>query len=179
MASSAAREERTVRVWDPLVRLFHWALVAAFAAAWVTADEWERAHEIVGYAVIGLVAFRLVWGVVGTRYARFTDFVRGPREVIGYLEDAAAHRAPRYLGHNPAGGAMIVALLVMLVVVGATGYLLTTTTFWEVEWVEELHEAAAYAMLVLVGLHVLGVIIASLEHGENLVRAMITGRKRV
>lgn len=177
MTSVSTSDTGTLRVWDPLVRLFHWSLVAAFAAAWVTADEWERAHEIVGYAVIALLAVRLMWGFVGTRHARFADFVRGPTEVIAYLKDTAARRARRYIGHNPAGGAMVVAMLVMLAAVCGTGLMLTTT-FSEVKWVEELHEASAYALLALVVVHVLGVVVASLEHHENLVRAMITGRKR-
>ncbi len=165
-------------VWDPLVRVFHWSLVLAFTVAWLTGDELRRVHEIAGYVILGLVAFRLVWGVVGGAHARFTDFVYRPGTVIGYLGDMLRRRAKRYIGHNPAGGAMVVALLAMLTVTCATGVMMTTDAFWGVEWVEEAHEIASNAMLVLIGLHLAGVFAASAEHRENLVRAMITGLKR-
>jgi cytochrome b len=177
-ASSGPAPSRTVRVWDPLVRLFHWALVAAFAFAWATGDEMQTVHEIAGYTIAGLVAFRLALGLVGSPHARFTDFVRSPAAVAGYLADTARLRARRYLGHNPAGGAMILALLAMLAAICSTGFLMTTDAFWGVEWVEEAHEIAVNLTLVLVGLHLAGVAVASLEHRENLVWAMITGRKR-
>jgi cytochrome b len=168
-----------VTVWDPLVRIFHWGLVAAFLVAWATGAEVKRVHVIAGYAVIGLVAFRILWGFIGARRARFADFVRGPGSVASYLRDAARLRAKRYLGHNPAGGAMIVALLVMLSIIGATGFMMTTDAFWGVAWVQATHETAVSLTLGLVVLHIVGVIVASCEHRENLVRAMITGRKRV
>ncbi len=167
----------TVKVWDPLVRLFHWSLVSAFALAWITAEEWDRAHEWFGYAILGLLVARLVWGVVGTRYARFSNFVYRPSTILGYLKDSVFLRAKRYLGHNPAGGAMIIALIMALAVTGGTGYL-TTIGFGPDEWLEELHEVAANATLLLVGLHVLGVVVSSFEHRENLVWSMFTGKKR-
>jgi cytochrome b len=169
---------RTVRVWDPLVRLFHWSLLAAFVTAWATGDELKSVHEIAGYTIAGLLVFRVFWGLFGSTHARFTDFVRRPSVVIGYLADTARLRARRYLGHNPAGGAMVVALLVMLTVICGTGILMTTDAFWGVEWIEETHEIAVNVTLLLVALHIAGVLVASLEHGENLVAAMITGRKR-
>jgi cytochrome b len=168
----------TVRVWDPLVRIFHWSLVGLFAFAFLTGDEWDKAHETAGYAIIGLIVFRIVWGLVGSRHARFTDFIYGPGTVLGYTRDAFAMRAKRYLGHNPVGGVMVIALLAAITVISATGYMMTTNAFWGVEWVEEVHEAAAFGTLMLIGLHVGGVIFSSIEHGENLVRAMVTGRKR-
>lgn len=168
----------TVRVWDPFVRLFHWSLVAAFVFAYATADEWDAAHEVAGYAVAGLVAARVVWGLIGTRHARFSDFVYRPGTVLAYLKDSVLLRARRHLGHNPAGGAMVIALLVMLGLVTGTGHLMTSDAFWGVKWLEEVHEIAVNLTLGLVALHVAGVLFASLEHGENLVRSMITGRKR-
>ena len=176
-AEPAARRSE-VNVWDPLVRIFHWGLVAAFLVAWATGDEMKLTHVMTGYVVIGLVIFRILWGFVGARHARFADFMRGPGAVTNYLRDTAKLRAKRYLGHNPAGGAMIIALLVMLSIIGATGYMMTTDTFWGVAWVQAAHETAVNLTLGLVVLHILGVIVASYEHGENLVRAMITGRKR-
>lgn len=178
--TEADRDSRPaeVRVWDPLVRLFHWSLVAGFAIAWLTGDEIKSLHNAVGYVVLGLVAFRLIWGLVGTRHARFSDFVRRPAVILEFLKDMLRGRAKRYIGHNPAGGAMIVALLATVGVISATGILMTTDAFWGAEWLEELHEGSVNFGLVLVGLHVMGVIFASFEHGENLVRAMVTGRKR-
>jgi len=166
------------RVWDLAVRLFHWSLVASFAVAWISAEEWQDLHLWAGYAAAALVAFRLVWGLAGTRYARFRQFVRRPRVVVAYLRDVLSGREARYLGHNPAGGAMILALLLAMAGLCLTGWLYTTDAYWGVEWVEETHELLANLLLALVGLHVLGVLLASLRHRENLVRAMVTGRKR-
>jgi cytochrome b len=163
-----------IPVWDPLVRLFHWSLAVAFFTAWLSEDVMPL-HEAAGYVVLGLVGFRVVWGVVGPQHARFTDFVRGPRAALAYLGDLGRGRARRYLGHNPAGGLMVVALLVMLTATGVTGWLALDAGRG---WLEELHEGVANATLLLVGLHVLGVLVSSVAHGENLVRAMITGRKR-
>ena len=120
----------------------------------------------------------MIWGLVGTRHARFSDFVTSPATAIGYLGDVAQGRARRYLGHNPAGGLMIVALLIALTGTCLTGYLMTMPGLWSAKWIEEVHEVAAHATLALVGLHVLGVIVSSVLHNENLVRAMLTGRKR-
>ena len=176
-ARSAARA-KTVRVWDPFVRIFHWSLVGLFVAAFVTGDEVEWLHIGVGSAIAALVALRLVWGIAGSRYARFSAFVRSPRTIMAYVLQAARWKAPRYLGHNPAGGVMVVTLLVMIAGLAATGFAMTTDAFWGAQWVEDLHKLLAYAMLGLVGLHIAGVVFSSLSHGENLVKAMVTGRKR-
>lgn len=168
-----------VRVWDVMVRLFHWSLVASFATAWLSAEDWRSLHEWAGYAAGALIIFRLIWGLVGTRYARFRQFLRSPAHIAAYLRDILRGREARYLGHNPAGGAMIAALLLSMAALCLTGWLYTTDLFWGVEWVEDLHEALANLLLALVVLHILGVIVASYRHGENLVHAMITGRKRV
>lgn len=168
----------TVRVWDPLVRVFHWALLASFVTAWISADEWDDLHEWAGYAAAALIVFRLVWGLVGTSYARFTQFVRSPRTVVAYLTEVLKRREQRYLGHNPAGGAMIVVLMATMLMLSLSGWMYTTETFWGVEWVEEAHEFLANLMLALIGLHIAGVVVESLRHGENLVKAMWTGRKR-
>ena len=171
-------ERAGVKVWDPFVRLFHWSLVAGFALAWLSAEESRSLHEYLGYAVAGLVLARVLWGFVGSRHARFSDFLRPPRAVLAYLGDIARRREARYLGHNPAGAAMIVALLVAIGGTALSGWLYTTDRFWGVEWVEEAHELLAHLTLALVALHVAGVALASRRHAENLVRAMIDGRKR-
>jgi cytochrome b len=168
----------TVKVWDPFVRLFHWSLAALFLVAYATGDEVEQVHIAAGYAIAELLALRIVWGFVGPRHARFRDFVRSPRAALAYLRDAALLRAPRYLGHNPAGGAMVMALIVMLIGTCITGYIMTTEAYWGSEALEEVHETLANLTVGLVVVHVLGVLVASFEHRENLVKAMITGRKR-
>jgi cytochrome b len=168
----------TVRVWDPFVRVFHWSLVGLFALALATGDEIEWLHLAAGYAIAALVVLRTAWGFVGPRHARFSDFVRPPGAVLGYLRDALRLRAPRHLGHNPAGGAMVVALLAMLAGITATGLMMTTDAFWGAQWLEDLHEVLVNATLVLIVFHVVGVLFASFEHSENLIRAMFTGRKR-
>lgn len=162
-----------VRVWDPFVRLFHWTLALCVLVAFLTEDELEGLHTFAGYIVLGLIAARLVWGVIGPRYARWWDFVRGPRAVLAYLGDMARGNPARYLGHNPAGGAMAVAL-----VAGLLGATLTGVATLSNEDLEDLHEAFAYGTLLLIPLHLLGVALASLHHRENLVRAMIDGYKR-
>jgi cytochrome b len=168
----------SIRVWDPLVRLFHWGLAVSFAIAWLTAEAWEDLHYWAGYAAAALIAFRLAWGLLGPRYARFRQFIRSPGVSTRYLTAILRGREPRYVGHNPAGGLMILALLGVLSVTAFTGWMYTTEAYWGAEWVEELHEGAASLMLILVLLHVAGVVVAGLRHRENLVRAMITGRKR-
>jgi cytochrome b len=192
---------RMVRVWDPLLRVFHWGLVAAFAIAWLTADELQPVHELAGYAVAGLVAFRLIWGFVGSGYARFAQFLAGPAATLGYLGDTLKGHERRYLGHNPAGAMMIVAMLVTLSGTAFTGWLMEEPARPEVMPgvpqmvapaqpdenrgrdeaqgpLKEVHEALANLMLLLVALHVGGVVLASLRHHENLARAMLTGDKR-
>jgi cytochrome b len=168
----------TVKVWDPLLRVFHWGLATAIVTAWITADELQNLHEFAGYAAGSLIALRLVLGIVGSRYARFGQFIRSPRQTWLYASDMLRHREARYLGHNPLGAAMVVLLIALTAAVALTGWLQTTDAYWGVEWVEETHETLANIFLVAIPLHVLGVIHASRRHRENLVAAMITGRKR-
>lgn len=168
----------TAKVWDPLVRVFHWGLVASFAVAWLSAGEMQSLHEWAGYAAAALIGFRLLYGLFGPHYARFSQFLRGPKPTLGYARDVVRGRERRYLGHNPLGGLMVIALLATMAAIALTGFMMTTDAYWGVAWVEETHETLANLMLVLVGLHVIGVVFASFAHHENLVLAMITGRKR-
>ncbi len=165
-------------VWDIVVRLFHWSTVTLFVLAYLI----ERPHDLhraFGYTLIAILAIRVVWGIVGSRHARFADFVPTPAGFWRYLRDVVAGNERRYLGHNPAGGAMVVALMLVLAGIGVSGWMMGLDAFWGEGWVEELHEGLVNAALVLVTLHVAGVIYESLRHGENLVRAMITGKKRL
>lgn len=168
---------RSILVWDAPVRVFHWLMVLSFAGAWLTAerDAWRLVHVTLGYTMAGLVAFRIVWGLVGTRYARFSDFVRGPASVLSYFRGLLRGRPGHYLGHNPAGALTILAFLVMTVILAGTGW----ATYHAVggEAMEELHEVFANLMLVIVGVHVAGVLVSSWVHRENLVGAMVNGRK--
>ena len=188
-----------IRVWDPVVRSFHWGLAACFALAWLTADEVQAAHEWLGYTAAALVALRVVWGFVGSRYARFAQFLRGPGAVVAYLRAMVAGRERRHIGHNPAGAAMIVALLVAMAGTALTGWLMAepsrqallpaivTPAFADdhgegkgrsEDMIEEIHETLANLMLALVLLHLGGVALASVRHRENLARSMVTGLKR-
>ncbi len=176
--AGGATPPATVKVWDPFVRVFHWSLATLFLVAYLTADEIEKVHIAAGYTIAALVALRIVWGFVGPAHARFSNFVHSPRATLSYLRDVALLRAPRYIGHNPAGGAMIVGLLVTLTGTCITGYMMTTEAYWGAKTVEEIHEVLANLTVGLVIFHVLGVLVASFEHRENLVKAMITGRKR-
>ena len=167
-----------VKVWDPLVRVAHWALVASIGAAWWTRHGGERLHEWLGYAALALITLRIIWGFVGSRYAQFSQFVRSPRATLAYARQIAQHTEPRHIGHNPLGAWMIVALLTMVAATGFTGWLYTTPQFWGLEWVERLHEWCSHLLLALAALHVGGVIFSSVRHRENLVAAMVTGTKR-
>ena len=208
-----------VRVWDPIVRLIHWVLVAAFIVAYATGDDWLTPHVWSGYIAGGAVALRLVWGLIGTKHARFTDFVYGPQAVKAYLVSLVTFSARRYVGHSPAGGVMIVLLLATMAVTAVTGLVLyggaeqagplapivaprldpsqapgrARTIVGDSDdedhargvkrgerehALEEAHEFFADLTLFLVLIHVAGVLVMSLAHRENLVRAMVTGRKQ-
>lgn len=212
----------TVRVWDPIVRIGHWTLVIAFLTAYLTEDHFLAQHVWAGYVAGAVVCLRLLWGFVGPEPARFSSFVRSPSATLRYLRDLLTARARRYLGHNPAAGAMAIALLLSISATVSSGLVIYALeegagplAGWlaaadeaglprlavprgaagegeqdrhdededehgdsgvEALW-EELHELAANLTLLLVGLHIAGVLYSSWIHRENLIRAMITGRK--
>ena len=167
-----------MRVWDLYVRVVHWLLAIAVLLAWATREGWGLWHDWLGYAALALAAARLPWGWFGPRRARFADFLHSPRHTLAYARSFLKATAPRYLGHNPLGGWMIVALLAGVAATSFTGWLYTTETYWGIEWVAKLHEWCANALLALATLHVAGVAAACFRHRENLVAAMIHGRKR-
>jgi cytochrome b len=202
-----------IRVWDPLIRIFHWGLVLTFFVAYLTGDEENSLHIYSGYAVLGLITFRLLWGLAGTRHARFSDFMTTPSEAIEYLK-SLAEKPKRYIGHNPAGGWMVVIMLVTLFIVSVSGLKVYAIEeglgplagdtpeltivrsahadddehdndhendhngedFWEEFW-EEIHETSSNFMLLLILLHVVGVVVSGRLHNENLIKAMLTGKK--
>jgi cytochrome b len=167
-----------IRVWDAPTRVFHWLLVFSFAGAYLTSESerWSLVHITLGYTLGGLIAFRLGWGFVGTRYARFASFVKGPSEVLQYAKSMATLKPKHFVGHNPLGAVAIVLLIVSGIAIVVTGY----AAFNEIggEWVAELHEVSSHIMLILVGVHIVGVIAASWLHKENLARAMVNGFKQ-
>lgn len=165
-------------VWDRAVRVIHWALALTCAAAWVTTETGLRWHEPLGYAALALVGARFVWGFAGSRYARFTQFMRGPRATLRYAAQVRRGDAPRHLGHNPLGGWMAAALWTGVALLGLTGWLYTTDAFWGEAWLDQLHEVLGWSLLGLVALHIAGVVHTSRTQGENLVAAMLSGRKR-
>ena len=167
-----------IKVWDLLVRILHWSLVLGVATAWLTRKGARDAHELIGYAVLAILVLRLLWGFAGTRYARFSEFVRSPRFTMAYAADLARGNEARYIGHNPLGGWNIVLLLAAIALASLSGWLYTTDEFWGVEWVEDTHEALSNFLLALIALHLAGVAFTSYRQRENLVAAMLHGRKR-
>ncbi len=171
------QDDKPVLVWDVPVRVFHWLLVFCFAGAYLTAENerWQLVHVTLGYTMAGLIGFRLVWGCIGSRYARFSDFVRGPAAVAAYLRSLLHGRPQHFLGHNPAGAVAIVGLLALGAAVAASGWFTLQEGSAEV-W-EEVHETFANLMLALVLLHIAAVVASSRLHRENLVASMISGQK--
>lgn len=167
-----------VRVWDPVVRLFHWTVVTGCVLNLFILEDGELPHEIVGYVVAGALALRVVWGFIGTRYARFRDFLPTPARLTAYVTALLNGREPRMLGHNPAGAAMMLVLMALLAGVCLTGWMSTLDAFWGEDWLEDLHEMLANAILVLALLHAAAALFESWRHRENLVWSMVTGWKR-
>jgi len=166
-----------VLVWDVPTRVFHWLLVLSFAGAYLTAEsELDRdIHVVLGYTLLGLITFRLLWGFFGTRYARFRSFLFKPGEIMAYALSLLKSRSAHYVGHNPAGSVAVWLLLGLGILSGMTGLM----TFQDIggDVMEELHELASDTLLVVVSIHIAGVLVGSVLHRENLVLSMITGFK--
>ncbi len=167
------------RVWDPLVRAFHWSLLLSFTIAWFTPQTQEILHYWAGYAAGGLVVLRILWGVLGAPYARFSQFVKSPGTVLRYLAAMLRGDEARHIGHNPAGGAMVIALMTMMIAASISGWMETTDRYFGVEWVGTMHSLIVHALLLLALIHLAGVVFASLRHKENLILSMISGHKRI
>jgi len=175
----ADRHATTVLVWDLPLRVWHWALAGLILIAWVTPNVYDGLHQFAGYAVIGLLAFRLLWGFVGTRHSRFEKLGPKLRAAPTYLRNLRRGATGRYLGLNPAGAALLVAMLALLAISTVTGAMQVTVRFFGVWWIEDGHAYASHAIIVLAGLHVVGTLVMSRLQRENLVRAMVTGWKQV
>lgn len=166
-----------VKVWGRTVRVLHWVLALSVAIAWLSTWRFGDLHQPAGYVALAVVLLRGVWGCVGGRYARFGQFVRSPRATLAYLHELTQRREARYIGHNPLGGWMILALMVCVSGLGLTGWLYTTDRFWGDAFIGELHHVLAWMLLGMIALHVTGVIFTSIRHRENLPRAMVDGFK--
>jgi len=166
-----------ILVWDWPVRLGHWLLAGGFALAWLTAEResLRLVHIAAGGTVLAVAAFRLLWGILGTRHARFAAFLRGPAAVRVYVLSLLGPRPEHHVGHNPAGGWAVVLLLGLSILAGASGW--CTNQDLGGDWVAELHEGLAATLLALVMVHIGGVVVSSLVHRENLIRAMVSGYK--
>ena len=175
--NSTETEITSVKVWDWPVRVFHWTLAASVIGAYVTgeSEDFERLHHTLGWVAAGLIAFRVVWGLVGTRYARFNEFIRGPAQVWAYIKSLRSGQPQHFVGHNPVGAVAVILLMALVALSVYTGWLALAED--AAEWLEEAHEIAANTLITVVLVHVIGVLWSSRTHGENLLKAMLTGRK--
>ena len=205
--------QKNIQVWDVFVRIFHWSLVLSFVTAYFTSEDENPLHILAGYMVLGLIIFRIVWGFIGTRYARFESFVFPLSTVVIYLKSLFSKKPKHYVGHNPVGGWMVIAMLIMLFMVTFSGlnlyaieeadgplaiqmqsinpigtvyaaddpeqYLVAEKDEVGEDYWKEFHELSTDLMLILIGLHIAGVVISSKVHKENLVKAMLTGKKTI
>ncbi len=183
--------QQWVKVWDPLIRFFHWSLVLGFIIAYFSDDDFMTLHVYSGYYILGLIIVRVVWGFIGTQHARFTDFVTPPSQIKSYIKSIFSFHPRRYLGHNPAGGAMVIALMISITLTNVLGLALygieeAAGPFSNIAFYlgdayedifEELHEFFANFTVLLVVIHVGGVLLASFQHQENLIQSMISGKK--
>ena len=177
--SRGRNSAREVLVWDPLVRLIHWSLALAILLNGTVIEDESQTHEWIGYFALGLVALRLVWALVGPKHARFSAFPPSPARALRHLRAMLSGDRTIHLSHNPLGALMVYNIWLSVIAIGVTGYMMTTLTFFGVDWVEEVHEAVFAWLILSVGLHVGGVVFDSMRSGVNLVRAMVNGRKTI
>ncbi|OIR16234.1 hypothetical protein GALL_29540 [mine drainage metagenome] len=183
----------TVKVWDLFIRCFHWTMALGCAAAYISGEvHVSGIHVVVGYALCALLAARVIWGFMGSGYARFHSFVFPAGETLAYVRGMLKGHPRHYFGHNPAGALMVFALLGFLALLFASGlstlgmidfegplaFLANSVSDETSYMIRHLHEFLPTVGLVLVILHVAGVVVGSIQHNENLVRAMLTGKKK-
>lgn len=177
---------KQVKVWDILVRVTHWTVAAGIIANLLFTEDGSELHEYVGYTVLGLVVVRLLWGLVGTRYARFTSFFPTPTRLKHHLSALSVRRVDeQHLGHNPLAALMMLSLWAVIIGLGLTGYLMETDIFSHIQLLgdkdvlEEIHELLANSLYLLVPLHIIAAIAMSYWQRQNLIKSMITGKKKV
>lgn len=176
--AAAEQSAATVKVWDPIVRLFHWTIVTGVVLNLWVFEHGKYWHRVTGYVIVISLAIRLVWGIVGTRHARFSDFFPSPRRVVNHARQLVRGEDKRRLGHSPLGALMMLALMGLLTGLGLTGWMMGLDAFWGDKRLQQVHEVLANGVLGLALLHIAAAVIESIRHGENLPWAMITGRKR-
>ncbi len=175
--TAASRPPDRVRVWDPLVRVFHWSLVSCVVLnSWVV-EEGETIHQWLGYAAAALVGLRLIWALIGSRHARFTDWFPTPRRVREHVTALLHGEVPTHTGHNPLGALMMLTLMALVLGLGLTGWLQGTDAFWGVDWVQELHEGLAAMLVWLAALHAAAALVMGRIERTRLIKAMVTGVK--
>lgn len=189
MSNSSAESNNSIKVWDPLIRVFHWSLVTFFLISFITGDAFETIHFYSGYVIAGLISFRIIWGLIGTRYARFFTFIKSPKVTLDYLSQLKSlNIKTHYVGHNPVAAMMVVALIVSIALTAFTG--MATIAFdgegplvgtWVLSLPEgllkEFHELMGDFCMMLVMAHIAGVIFSSLLENINLPKSMLTGIK--
>ncbi|ACE90004.1 cytochrome B [Rhizobium phaseoli] len=168
---------RSIKVWDPIVRIFHWTIVTACTLNLFILEEGKYWHRLTGYVVGAAIAVRLIWGFIGTKHARFTDFWPTPRRVRDQIASIIDRNENRYLGHNPLASMMMLLLVALLAATALTGWMTTWDAFWGEKWLERLHGTIANSIMVLVFIHAGAAVLESWRHRENLIWAMVTGRK--
>ena len=171
------KQKQLVLVWDLPVRVFHWLLVISFAGSWLTAESeaQQMLHYAFGYSACALVVFRIFWGLVGTRYARFSEFVKGPKAAFQHIKSILAGKENSQLGHNPAGALAMILLMNLILLIGITGYWVVKEFLGD--FMSEAHEVLANLALVVIAVHVVSAFLMSYLQKENLVKSMVTGKK--
>lgn len=174
---NTSNQKESVLVWDFPTRVFHWLLVISFVGAWITSEgeAQQMVHYAFGYSACVLVIFRIVWGIVGTRYARFTQFIKGPTETMYYIKSLLMGNKQPGLGHNPAGALVMISLMILIILIGLTGYWSVKEFFGDL--MSGAHEAISNLALGFIAIHIAASIIMSIFQKENLMKSMVTGKK--
>lgn len=167
-----------IKAWDLYIRVYHWMLVAIVILNYTLLEDGDLPHKVAGYVACGLVIVRIIWGFIGSPYARFSEFFPTPKKVVSYINELRHGRHPRYIGHNPLGAIMMLWLLFLILAIGLTGWLLGTDLFWGSEEMEKIHTYISHTMLISAGIHAAAAVRESLIQKENLILAMIHGWKR-
>jgi cytochrome b len=175
---NTSNKKQAVLVWDFPIRVFHWLLVISFAGAWLTSESeaQQLIHYAFGYSACAIILLRIVWGLVGTRYARFAEFVKGPAETGQHIKSLLVGKQSPGLGHNPVGALVMISLIILILLIDLTGYWIVKGVLGEL--MSGAHEAISNLAMGFVLIHIAAAIIMSLLQKENLVKSMFTGKKQ-